>query len=57
METTSLQGAMERTMAANPAAAVIPIKYCLYARKSTEQEEKQILSIDSQQQRGSNLDI
>jgi len=27
---------------------VAPIKYCLYARKSTEQEEKQILSIDSQ---------
>src|SRR5579872_5419203 len=26
----------------------MPIKYCLYARKSTEQEEKQILSIDSQ---------
>lgn len=24
------------------------LKYCLYARKSTEQEEKQILSIDSQ---------
>lgn len=48
METTSLQGAMERTKAANPAAAVAPIKYCLYARKSTEQEEKQILSIDSQ---------
>jgi DNA invertase Pin-like site-specific DNA recombinase len=48
METTSLQGALERTMAANPAAAAVPIKYCLYARKSTEQEEKQILSIDSQ---------
>lgn len=27
---------------------VVPIKYCLYARKSTEQDEKQALSIDSQ---------
>lgn len=26
----------------------IPIKYCLYARKSTESDEKQALSIDSQ---------
>lgn len=25
-----------------------PVKYCLYARKSTEQDEKQALSIDSQ---------
>ena len=25
-----------------------PVKYCLYARKSTESDEKQALSIDSQ---------
>lgn len=29
-------------------APVIKVKYCLYARKSTEQDEKQALSIDSQ---------
>lgn len=33
----------------NPAVVpTIKVKYCLYARKSTEQDEKQALSIDSQ---------
>lgn len=50
MDTTNLQGVLERTIADNPMAAVVtePLKYCLYARKSTEQDERQALSIDSQ---------
>ena len=50
MEASNLQEILERTIADNPVAvtAVEPLKYCLYARKSTEQDERQALSIDSQ---------
>ncbi len=50
MERSNLQGVLERTIADNPVAVVAPeaLKYCLYARKSTEQDERQALSIDSQ---------
>jgi len=47
MENQTAQGVPDGT-ATSTADPVAPVRYCLYARKSTEQEEKQILSIDSQ---------
>lgn len=43
--TTTLQRQEQQTVVTEPS---IPMRYCLYARKSTEQDEYQALSIDSQ---------
>lgn len=45
------QGMVTRSTPQNDATGTIPperVRYCLYARKSTESDEKQALSIDSQ---------
>jgi DNA invertase Pin-like site-specific DNA recombinase len=36
------------TAITSPPVVAVPIKYCLYARKSTEEDERQALSINSQ---------
>jgi site-specific DNA recombinase len=48
MNTALFEGTTGALGARPEVLEVVPIRYCLYARKSTEQDEQQALSIDSQ---------
>lgn len=47
-QSVGMETAYREVLPATVVPEVIPVRYCLYARKSTERDEKQALSIDSQ---------
>jgi len=48
MTSSPQTGLISSPNGANSKDIEVPLKYCLYARKSTESEERHLLSIDSQ---------